>query len=103
MTTPAVRSGHSSLRDFALNPPQRAAWLQEWWSNKPDFVMLHCGHKEDVKQNGTTVLLVRADRAKRRVTVYCEQCETFSPITRHLSLREWCGLPPVRTPTDPPY
>ena len=74
----------SGVRSSA--PFRRPDWLREWLANKSQFVLLSCGHKEDLNHN--TMLLIRDDHF-----VMCVQCDDWARVVESLGLLKYHGIP----------
>jgi hypothetical protein len=85
-------------RGSGVGRPHVPEWLKEWRENQPQFVLLGCGHKEDV--NARFVLIVKSFELKA-VQVYCESCEEFRTVTKTLDLIEYHGLTAKPIPPEP--
>lgn len=68
-------------------------WLKDWLANQGEYVRLACGHTEDLKDRGATIV------GKR---VLCDECG-WTSIKRSISFGEYIGLRREPTPDDPPF
>jgi hypothetical protein len=62
-----------------VGAPQSRGWLKEWIENKGRWVLLDCGHVEDL--NDRAMLIIRTFDG---CTVGCEQCNRFASVVKTL-------------------
>lgn len=66
-----------------------ADWYVEWLENKGKYVLLECGHKDDLKNKA---VVIGSDRE-----VICPRCNEWKKVTKSLRFSEYLGIeiPPV--------
>ena len=78
-------------------PTRTPKWLQERIEDRGIFVLLSCGHKENINDRAVTVI---AQLSGTRVL--CERCNYPVTVVRHLKFREYADLPPPREDSPVP-
>ena len=80
-----------------MTAPDRPAWLKEWIANQHRYVLLKCGHKDDLTHRG---MLIIKQFGQKQVDVWCETCNAFKGVVRTMKFREYAGIT-YRLPDDP--
>lgn len=75
----------------------RPEWLKEWLEDKPAFVLLKCGCKDDIKIAGTVIL---QQFGTKNVEVMCDR-HSFQTVVRKISLHEFVGITAKPPPAEP--
>lgn len=84
----------------AIRSNRRPRWLLEWIENKSQYVLMQCGHKENIAIADSAIALIQTfDDVK----LYCNKCKKFSAIERSIGLLEYLGLPKPQYPDTPPF
>lgn len=78
----------------------RPQWLKEWLADQPQFVLLGCGHKDDIKIAGTIILKVYGGDD---VEVLCDRCDKFQRVVRKVSLSEYANIAAKPVPNEPMF
>lgn len=76
----------------------RPQWLKDWIADKGRYVLLKCGHKDDL--NDQSMIIIRAF-GKRQVTVFCERCNDFVHIDKTVGFREYANIHAAAIPDEP--
>lgn len=73
----------------------RPQWLIEWLKDQGRYVLLKCGHKEDLNMRGTAVIVGNDD------AVACDQCRQWVQVEKSIGLLEYMGIviPPKQNDT----
>jgi len=79
-------------------PTGRPEWLKDWIADKGRWVLLECGDKADLNDRGQLHLV---GEKKGDLLVICERCWQISKVARHLSYKEYRGLPTAVIPDEP--
>jgi hypothetical protein len=82
----------------AIRGSYSPAWLTEWIANKPEFVVLDCGHKTDVKIPNTILIGFPGG-----VRVECVPCGKFVNVKRHIKLLEFKGIAASKITEEPMF
>lgn len=85
-------------RGVGVGRPVMPEWRKEWIANQPHFVLLQCGHKDDISLAG---VLIRKAFGTKDVEVLCEPCDAFQLVKRKLNLSEYHGIPAAVIPDEP--
>lgn len=75
-------------------------WLKEWIEDRPRFVLLECGCKDNLAIRG--VLYIHSYR-DCKTHVYCERCQCYSVVVRTLTANAYFGIELVRLTDHPPF
>jgi hypothetical protein len=95
-------AGPSLPRGASVGRVQSKQWFREWLAERPRYVILGCGHHEDMSL--PTLLAVKALGGKTGdVHVLCERCNQFSRVVKSIGFLEYAGIKPVPTPELPLY
>lgn len=73
----------------------RPQWLREWIANQPRFVLLACGHKDDINIPYTIIF------GFPEVQVLCDRCASFQPIRKYLNLQQYAEFAAKPIPDEP--
>lgn len=94
--SPRTRGG--SPRTGMRNQPQ---WLTEWIDDKPRYVLLACGHKDD-KGLRNTLIIKGIRNTFDGAEMFCNRCQSFQAIVKTMKLLEYHGIPlPIETDLPP--
>jgi len=75
-------------------------WFREWIENQSRFVLLACGHKDDLSDQ--TIVVLRAFGMKKgNVDVLCERCCSFQRVVKAIGLAEYVGIKFAAVPETP--
>src|SRR5882672_6671756 len=81
--------GGNPFAPSKMTAPGRPAWLKEWIANQHRYVLLRCGHKDDLTERG--MLIIRAF-GQKDTSVYCERCNAFKGVVRTMKFREYANI-----------
>lgn len=79
----------------------RPDWLTEWLENRGQYVLLSCGHKEDLKY-GHLLIIHKFGLDKGRI-VMCERCNIWVSVARPITMQDYFGLPALTTHSEPMF
>ena len=82
----------------AFDKPRQGNWLKEWLANKGNWVLLECGNKADLNDNGQTMLVGLEVGELRTI---CVKCWLYCRVERHISINEYLGIPTAVIPDEP--
>jgi hypothetical protein len=90
ITDPSLsyRSRQGRVRPTRV-PVVKPQWLRDWIAEQGQFVLLSCGHKDNL--NDRSLIIIAALSGTK---VWCDRCETFAAVIRHMRIHEYAGLPP---------
>lgn len=80
-----------------MTAPGRPAWLKEWIANQRRYVLMICGHKDDL--NDRSLLIIKTF-GQKHVEVYCETCNAFRAVKKTIGFREYSNIT-YRLPEEP--
>ena len=72
-------------------------WLREWLANQGRYVMLTCGHKEDLNDSALLIIYVFGKHGKG-TDILCEQCNKFVGVKA-----KWKQPPKQVIPNEPMF
>lgn len=78
--------------------PRKLNWKQERIEDRPQFVLLACGHRDNMAIRATIILNLFSG-----VEMYCSRCKAFTRIKKKIRLLEYHGIKRVKTPEHPPF
>jgi len=81
---------HAPRERVSRVPVHIPEWLRKHIEDKAKFVLLSCGHRDNINDRSLTVIATMG-----RVSVWCERCNAFATVSRHMRFREYANLPPV--------
>lgn len=88
--------------DYARYTPGRPQWLVDWIADQPHFVLLQCGHKDNITARGVMVVKALLPKGKpSQFDVFCETCNAFKRVTRKMGKLEYLGIKPAELPDVP--
>lgn len=77
-------------------------WLRDYIADQGQFVLLECGHRENIGDRGVLLIVGMQRYGKRNNTqVLCERCNQFVGIERHMKFQEYANIP-VKKDSDIP-
>lgn len=88
--------------DWSKYTPGRPQWMREWIEDQHHYVMLVCGHKDDITRRGMLIIkaLLGTNR-KSQYDVFCETCNDFKRVKRNMGKLEYLGITPAEIPDVP--
>jgi hypothetical protein len=99
ITNPPPRSSTTRGRV----PPRLPSWLRDYIADQGQFVLLDCGHKDNLTAKGALLIvaLTSTNKKKNNTQVFCDRCRHFAGIVRHMRFSEYANIP-VKVITDAP-
>jgi hypothetical protein len=85
-------------------PARVPEWLREYIEDQGQFALLQCGHKENLNDKAVLLIVTLAKITKqpwKNTQVFCERCNQFTGVDRHMKFHEYAGIP-ERPETDIP-
>lgn len=94
-----VKGGRLDGSKYVPGKPQ---WLREWQENQRHYVMLSCGHKDDINSRGILIIKALLPVGKTsHYDVFCEPCNAFKRVKRNMTKYEYLGITPAEIPDEP--
>lgn len=101
LVKPSVSPSLGTSRDgLTRTTHRRPEWLKEWIANKSKYVLLACGHKENIAEADSAITLIQTFK---ECQLYCWRCKDFSAIEESISFLEYLGIPKPEYPDTPPF
>lgn len=94
--TPGKKAGGGLRPHYPIRPQ----WLKDWIADKGQWVLLSCGHKDNMNDRATIVIRIFGTR---NVEVFCERgkCYRFVSIVRLMKFKEYADIPNTAIPDEP--
>lgn len=89
---PSGNAAPVSRRTGARKPE----WLREWIADQGVYVLLSCGHKENLNDRAL-LIIARLDGTY----VICERCNDMAAVVRHMQFREYANIPAIAESSIP--
>lgn len=77
----------------------RPDWMAEWLANQTQYMLMSCGHYEDLTYGHLLIIAVFGENAGR--IVMCERCNRWVSAVRKATMHEFFGLPSAPTSEEP--
>jgi len=88
---PLPRQPRPVIRERVTRTPKRIPdWLRDHIADKGEFVLLDCGHKDNINARATLIIAAVMGRGTQ---VFCERCGHFAGVVRHMRFREYADIP----------
>ena len=79
------------------HPYKKHEWFREWLANKGRYVLLTCGHKEDINFRGILIIMA----VFKEIDVFCDRCNKWATIKSKISFMEYAEVPPLKESDEP--
>lgn len=70
-------------------PTYKPQWLRDWIEDQGSFVLLSCGHKENMNDRASIIIARIAG-----VYLVCPRCNDLAAVVRHMKFTEYAQIPP---------
>lgn len=75
---------------------EKPQWLREWIEDQGHYVLLSCGHRENMNDRATLIIARISG-----VYIVCEKCRDLAAVVKHMKFTEYAQIP-AKAETDEP-